>query len=484
MTLRAMWRHWVRPVDPQTRDDLRAAWARLDPAFRVPQQTIGQLEEGCGATVGAMPTCDFGCKGCYLGGNANATPPLPVSAIKAQMRQLRERLGAWGNLQLTDGEVTLRDEDELIELLRYARQIELVPMLMTHGETFRRRPGLLERLMREGGLVELSIHVDMLQRGREKDYAKARSEAALMPLRAEFAQMIRAARRTTGLPLRVASTCTVTPDNLGEVPALVRWFRDHADAFRIIAFQPAAQVGRSRPGLGGHVTQQDVWEQAAAGMLGDAAPMQERAAWTDRQWWFGHPDCSRMMAGVVCTQPETEARYQPLGPQVDETQARLFARFARRWGGISFRHGGRAVVAAQLAGMVRQDPGFFVTLAPRTAWQVIKRLNPQRPGRLARQLLTRRARLHPFIISTHAFMSREELETPLGQERVRNCIFTVPIDGELVSMCEVNALGIRDRLYDRAAGRDPAPDESLVGLTVSAGVEQADGVCVAGGGLG
>jgi len=50
-------------------------------------------------------------------------------------------------------------------------------------------------------------------------------------------------------------------------------------------------------------------------------------------------------------------------------------------------------------------------------------------------------------------------------------------------MCEVNALGIRDRLYDRAAGRDPAPDESLVGLTVSAGVEQADGVCVAGGEL-
>ncbi len=468
MALREMWRHVVRPVGRATRRDLSAAWERLDPEFRVPHQTIGALEEGCGATVGTMPVCDFGCKGCYLGGNANATPPLPVEDVKAQMRLLRERLGQWGNLQLTDGEVTLRDEAELIELLRYAHEIQLVPMVMTHGETFRRRPGLLERLMREGGLVELSIHVDMLQRGREKDYAKAKSEAELMPLRETFAQMIREARRTTGLPLRVASTCTVTPDNLHEVPAMVRWFRDHADAFRIIAFQPAAQVGRSRPGLGGHVTQDDVWDLAAQGMLDQDATADQRAAWVDRQWWFGHPGCSRMMAGVVCTQPGAAPRHEPLGPRCGEPQRKLFERFIKRWGGISFRHGGRGVFAAQLLGMLRQDPGFFLWAAPRCARVVLKKLDAQGPGRLARRLLTGRARLHPFIISTHAFMSREQLETPLGQERVRNCIFTVPIDGELISMCEVNALGIRDRVYDRMAGRDPEPDQPLVGLTVTA----------------
>ena len=65
-----------------------------------------------------------------------------------------------------------------------------------------------------------------------------------MSLRAEFADMIRTARRSTGRPLRVASTVTVTGDNIDEVPDLVRWFIEHADAFRILSFQPAARVGR------------------------------------------------------------------------------------------------------------------------------------------------------------------------------------------------------------------------------------------------
>ena len=100
-------RRFFRPVRPETRRDLAAAADRLDAEFRTPHQIVGQMEEGCGATIGAMPECDFGCKGCYLGQNANATPPLPLDDLKAQMRTLRERLGVWGNLQLTDGEVTL-----------------------------------------------------------------------------------------------------------------------------------------------------------------------------------------------------------------------------------------------------------------------------------------------------------------------------------------------------------------------------------------
>ena len=54
-------------------------------------------------------------------------------------------------------------------------------------------------------------------------------------------------------------------------------------------------------------------------------------------------------------------------------------------------------------------------------------------------------------------MSRAQLETPIGQERVQQCVFTVPVNGELVSMCEVNALGIRERYYaqiERPAQRE------------------------------
>ena len=46
-------------------------------------------------------------------------------------------------------------------------------------------------------------------------------------------------------------------------------------------------------------------------------------------------------------------------------------------------------------------------------------------------------------------MSADELETPIGRERLDLCAFQVPIEGEMRSMCEVNALGLRDRFYER-----------------------------------
>jgi len=148
-----------KPVGDEARQLLAANWNALDASMRVPQQMFGKQGNGCGATIGAMPRCDFACRGCYLNADANKIPAESVSAIKAQMRALRPVLGNAGNLQLTDGEVTLRPVEEVIELLRYAQSLGLIPMLMTHGDSFRRRPGLLERLMVEGGLVEVSIHV-------------------------------------------------------------------------------------------------------------------------------------------------------------------------------------------------------------------------------------------------------------------------------------------------------------------------------------
>jgi hypothetical protein len=188
-----------RPVEDEAQRLLAANWEGLAPELRVPQQMFGRQGNGCGATIGAMPRCDFACRGCYLNAEANKIPAEPVEAIKAQMRLLRPVLGHAGNLQLTDGEVTLRPEHEVVELLRYARSLDLIPMLMTHGDSFRRRPGLLERLMVEGGLTEVSIHVDTTQRGRQGErWRAARTEAELNPLREEFAAMVRAAQRPPG----------------------------------------------------------------------------------------------------------------------------------------------------------------------------------------------------------------------------------------------------------------------------------------------
>ncbi|MBD3867341.1 MAG: hypothetical protein IFK94_04365 [Acidobacteria bacterium] len=40
-------------------------------------------------------------------------------------------------------------------------------------------------------------------------------------------------------------------------------------------------------------------------------------------------------------------------------------------------------------------------------------------------------------------MNGDELETPEGRERLDACVFRVPVDGRLVSMCEMNATSLR-----------------------------------------
>ena len=175
------------PATAEKRGLLADRWSGLDPALRLPGQGLGQKTTGCGATIGTQPRCDFACTGCYLGREANHIPALPTAAILRQLDELRRWLGPKSNVQITDGEVTLRPVEELVEILRYARSIGVVPMVMTHGDSFRRRPGLLERLMTEGGLTEVSIHVDITQRGRE-GYPVAKSEQELMPLREELAE--------------------------------------------------------------------------------------------------------------------------------------------------------------------------------------------------------------------------------------------------------------------------------------------------------
>ncbi|HYH47431.1 MAG TPA: radical SAM protein, partial [Thermoanaerobaculia bacterium] len=232
------------PATGEKRRILAERWAGLDPALRTPSQILGRKVTGCGATVGIQPRCDFSCTGCYLGAEANHVPPLPTAAILAQLDQMRAWLGPKSNVQISDGEATLRPTEELIEVLRHARAIGVIPMLMTHGDSFRRRPGLLERLMVEGGLTEVGIHIDITQRGR-LGYKVPRSEAELTPLREEFAAIVRTARRSTGRPLRCATTVTVTADNLAGVAGIVRWCVRNRDVFGLISFQPLAQVGRT-----------------------------------------------------------------------------------------------------------------------------------------------------------------------------------------------------------------------------------------------
>jgi MoaA/NifB/PqqE/SkfB family radical SAM enzyme len=402
---------------------LAAAWECVPRSFRGPTQFMGRQYAGCGATIGAMPKCDFFCTGCYLNADANRARRAPLSEIKQQLQQIRAWLGPCGNVQLTDGEISLREESELIEIIAYARRLGLVPMLMTHGETFRRRPGLLERLMERGGLTEVCIHVDTTQRGRRDTYRAAHTEAELDGLRTEFAQLIRTAHARTGRRLEAASTVTVTQHNLDGVPGVVRWFLANADAFKMVSFQPLAEVGRTDHSLKG-VAADELWQRIAEG-AGDA--MIRRG-----EGWLGHPACSRFVQGLAVRRRNGVA-FVPLYRRDQIDEMRMLNELLDRLGGVSFRLDNYAHAWRRAGRIAVRHSGF-----------IIGRLLPAFVRLLRR---ARSFRANYFCIVSHHFMSAAEMKTVHGEERLAACAFRVPINGRLEPMCAVNALGLREAYY-------------------------------------
>ena len=437
-SLSRAWALFRDPVTAEKRSLLARRWDALDPAVKLPGQGLGQKATGCGATIGIQPKCDFSCTGCYLGSEANRIPPLPVSAVLAQLDALRAHLGPKSNVQITDGEVTLRPEEELIAILRYARSIGIVPMVMTHGDNLRRKPGLLERLMTGGRLTEISIHIDITQRGRD-GYRAPQTELELMPLRDEFANMIRAARRTTGLRLRAATTLTVTSGNLPWVSDVVRWTIENRDAFSLISFQPLAQVGRTRKHLDG-VTPAELWREIAAATreygsdFPDAEPMH-----------FGHPDCTRFIP-LMALQRDGETRLVQL-IRNDPGDVAMMQEFLAGDGGAAFRDDRPLEMLARGAGMLLRRPRWWLGRVRRWLDARLREDAGTTLAALTRDLLLRRVRLGGVTLTSHHFMSPAEIATETGRARLDACVFRIPVDGEMLPMCQVNAGGVRERFY-------------------------------------
>ncbi|HEV2853025.1 MAG TPA: radical SAM protein [Thermoanaerobaculia bacterium] len=421
---------------------LEERWAGLSPELRLPGQGLGQKATGCGATIGIQPRCDFSCTGCYLGHEANHIPALPTEAILRQLDELRRWLGPKSNVQITDGEVTLRPVEELTRILRYARSIGVIPMVMTHGDNLRRQPGLLERLMTEGDLTEISIHVDITQRGRDgAAYRVPRSELELMPLRDEFAAMVREARRRTGRTLRAAMTLTVTRDNLSQIADVVRWLVKNRDAFSLVSFQPLAQVGRTRKSQQG-VTASELWREVGRGTAGFGLSLEGTGP-----LHFGHTECTRFVPLLALERPGEEPRLFQAFRDVTEDVAVVREFFERGLGGAAFRDDEPLEKAARALGMVRAAPGWF--LGPVRRW-VSARFREEAGISLPRLLadsLRGRLRIDGLTLTSHHFMSPEELRTPLGKERLAACVFRLPYKGEMVPMCRMNADGVRESFY-------------------------------------
>ena len=402
-------------------------------AREIRHQWLGTMTAGCMATHSVYEACNFSCTACYLAGTGNKTPPLPFEEVKAQLDQIRAYTGPAGSVQLTAGEVTLLPVEELARVVRHARDIGLDPMVMTHGQTFAENPQYLHDLMR-AGLQKVGIHMDITQRGRHNQ-ANDATERDVMRTRDAFANLIRQARETTKRRLYAAHTFTVTDENIDEIPDVMRWFVRNVDAFRLISFQPTAEVGRTR--IGELNRSEEVWERVCEGM---GAPLNPRT------FTMGHPDCTNVCLLFVI-RFGTETRVMEVkreGRAIDE-------RFFDELGNGAFRD--FYTDDADLLELLGRTLGLLVR-SPKYLWQwpaySLHRLVDGNLSWIPRFLKTVLSggdwRISPAAIVVHNFMSPRELDTERGQERLASCAFKVPVDGRMTSMCELNGTALRERL--------------------------------------
>jgi len=422
------------PRSRERRELCRRRWESLPDKLRTPQQAAGRAHVACGATHGVLERCNFACSACYLTAIANRTPKLPFIHVREQLDVLRRRLGPMGKVQITSGEVTLLEPDELGRIVAYARQIGLDPMVMTNGQRFTDQPDYLRTLVRDHGLRKVAIHVDVTQRGR-RGYQGGASESSLRPVRDQFAALIRETRRESGRRLDAAHTVTVTENNIEEIPEILGWTLENHDAFRMVSFQPVAEIGRTRDQRGLGVSLETVWSKVCETI---GRPLNRHAL------HFGHPACNIVCPLFVVSFGK---RYEIVEcvPEGDRRGLALLSHLLEAVGGLDplGTNLGRGIT--RLTSILARNPGLLASAGIyglTRAWRQRRLL-----GSIVKSLaLLRRVRVRPWILVVHGFMNREELSTPLGRERLDACVFRVPVGERLVSMCELNATDLRLQL--------------------------------------
>jgi len=409
----------------------------MAPALRTVQQFIGTNAVGCGATHSIMEKCNFRCTSCYLSSAADYAQPLPFEEVKRQLDVLRAHLGRRGKVQITSGEVTLLAPAALGRIVAYARGVGLDPMVMTNGERLLRDREYLPTLVMDYGLRKISFHIDTTQEGRPGMEMGLR-ERDVHPIRERFAQLVREVRRATRKPLHAAHTVTVTPRNLRDVPDVVEWCLRNADAFRILSFQPVAEVGRTRDVATSALSMENVWESIC---LGVGRPLNRHAM------HFGHPECNITVPIVVLRRGEERLVVEAVRAN-RPWDRRLFGRLIRAYAAPIETADRKLAAAGQLLAPLLLRPHLALELVLYGGYRLWPLLGPI-ARLLGDALRGRRVAVRPLLLVVHKFMSAEELRTPLGRERLAACTFKVPVEGELVSMCEVNATDIRERLNAR-----------------------------------
>lgn len=427
-----LWKRLRQPYNKERLKRLDERWQELDLDIQTESQALGKYLVGCGATHGIHEACNFGCTACYLGKSANQQPPMPFSQVRQQIQEIRQWLGPGGNLQITSGEVTLLPVETLTKIIKTARDLELSPMVMTHGDILLHNEDYLKNLVEKAGLQKISIHVDSTQRGR-RGFSRCDSESQLNQVRQSCAQLLRRIRKLTGTKLKAATTMTVNQNNLEQLPQVLDFFLENLDCFRILSLQPQAETGRTGEQ---HCLDGDlVWSKLCQYFQMDLNP---------HAFSFGHLACNRIDLLMLC---ETGAK--PIIMEAfrkNNQQDQTFLTFLmKNFSGIVLNEQKAPEIIVTIAGVLIRKPKIIFQIAAYIAKRSFqeKRHLPS----LCTALFKLKLRLRFFALVVHDFMDAKQLETELGQKRLKNCSFKLNLNGKMVSMCEMNGSPLREASY-------------------------------------
>ncbi len=359
-----------------------------------PDQVAGRhWAIGC-VSLEITQRCNLDCTLCYLSDHSEAVKDVPLAEIYRRIDMIYRHYGPNTDIQVSGGDPTLRQRHELVAIVARIAGMGMRPSLFTNGIKATRD---LLRELADNGLVDVAFHVDLTQ--QRKGYE---TEQALNRLRLDYIERVR------GLGLSVFFNTTVFKGNFDEIPAIVRFFRHHADVVRLASFQLQAETGRGvlrqRAAL---ITQDSVAAQISAG-AGVALNFDMAR--------LGHPSCNRY---AICLEAN--------GNLFDLCDDSAFAQsiVAAMVGSPIDRKNKRQTVAAILRAVIRDRRLWLPTLrfVARKAWQM-------RAG-----LLGGHARINKLSFFIHNFQDAERLE----HDRCTACVFMVATAQGPLSMCVYNA---------------------------------------------
>ncbi len=221
--------------------------------------------------------CNLDCTLCYLSESSEAIKDIPLPELMRRIDLIHAHYGPGTDVQITGGDPTLRDIEDLVQIVRYVREKGMRSSFFTNGILVKR--AMLQRLIDEG-LTDIALHVDMTQERKGYD-----SEVALNTLRARYIDEIR------GLKIRVFFNTTVFDGNFQEIADVAGFFLKHADVVKLASFQLQADTGRGVLHSRGYSIDPDTVEAKIREGIGSSLKFDAGTT--------GHHDCNRAAFTLV-----------------------------------------------------------------------------------------------------------------------------------------------------------------------------------------